>query len=78
MNPALVALLIQAGLTYGPQFITDIKNLMNKTNVTIEDIETVFANVKPYSAYGISAVVSADKPTPPTTVAGLPTSIPPQ
>jgi len=74
MNPALVALLIQAGLTYGPQFITDIKNLLNKTNVTIDDIEAVFANVKPYSAYGIPSIVPTIVEAP-STVAGLPTKI---
>ena len=69
MSPALVMLLVQAGLTYGPQFITDIKTLLAKTDVTIADIEALFANVKPYAAYGIP-----DNSIP-TTQAGLPTKL---
>lgn len=56
MSPALIQALIMAGLTYGPQIVTDIKNLLNKKDATIDDVEAVFANLKPYSAFGIPDV----------------------
>lgn len=53
MTPALASLLIQAGLTYGPQFVTSIIAILKKPDPTIADIETLFANVQPYSAFNI-------------------------
>jgi hypothetical protein len=73
MSATLITLLIQAGLTYGPEFVTSIIAIMKNPNATFDDVEALFSKVKPYSAYGIP-----DKPatSAPNTVAGLPTNIP--
>lgn len=56
MSAALIQALIIAGIQYGPQFVTDIKNLLNKQDATIADVEALFANVKLYSEFGIPDV----------------------
>lgn len=53
MSAALLQALIVAGIQYGPQIVTDIKNLLSKKDATIADVEAVFANLKPYSAFNI-------------------------
>lgn len=57
MSPQLAAILIQAGITYGPQFVQDIIAVLKKSDPTLDDIAALFANVKPYSAYNIPDVV---------------------
>lgn len=71
MSPALIQALIMAGIQYGPSIITDIKNLFNKKDATIEDIEAVFANLKPYSAFNIPDIA----PTSPVVTIAPNTSI---
>lgn len=56
LTPQLLQALVLAGLTYGPQIVTDVKNLFSKKDATFDDVETVFANLKPYSAFGIPDV----------------------
>lgn len=53
MSAALIQALIIAGIQYGPQMVTDIKNLLNKQDASIADVEALFANVKPYAQFGI-------------------------
>jgi hypothetical protein len=52
MSP-LVALLVEAGIKYGPDFVLSIIALLKKPDATIDDVEKLFATVKPYAAYGI-------------------------
>ena len=52
VNP-VIGFLIQAGVTYGPEAVTAIIGLFKNSNATIADVENVFANLKPYSAYNI-------------------------
>lgn len=54
MPPALIILLVQAGLTYGPQFVAQITTILNNPNATVADVQAAFAGLKPYSAYGIN------------------------
>lgn len=66
MSPALIQLLIQAGIQYGPGFVTDVIAVLKKPDPTLADVEALFANVKPYAAYGIPDVVPAPPAAPPT------------
>lgn len=54
MSPAIIQLLIQFGLQYGPEAVTAIAGLWKNTAATVEDVEAAFTNLKPYSAYGIN------------------------
>lgn len=56
MPPQLIIMLVQAGLTYGPQFVTDIAGILKNPASTVADVEAAFANLKPYSVYGIPDV----------------------
>jgi hypothetical protein len=51
------ALILQMILTYGPEVVTGVTNLVNKLEsggqLTITDVQAEFAPLKPYSAYGI-------------------------
>jgi hypothetical protein len=53
MTPAVIAALIQLLVTYGPEAVSAIIALMKKQTITIDDVETAFAALKPYSAYNI-------------------------
>lgn len=68
LSPELLNALVLAGFQYGPQIVTDIKNLFNKKDATIDDVEAVFANLKPYSAFGIPDVA----PTSPVASSAIP------
>jgi hypothetical protein len=70
MPPALIVGLVTAGLTYGPQFVSDIVAILNNPAASVADVEAAFANLKPYAAYGIPDIA----PTKPTVV--VPTQIP--
>lgn len=56
MNP-LISLLIEAGLKYGPEFVSSLIKILNNPNATISDVEVAFANLKPYEAYNIPTKV---------------------
>lgn len=53
MDPATIALILGYGLKYGPEVATMIIGLFKKTTVTVDDVEALFAQIKPYAAYGI-------------------------
>lgn len=53
MPPQLIILLVQAGLTYGPEFVAAIAAILQNPNATVADVEAAFKQLKPYSAYGI-------------------------
>lgn len=59
MSPALIEALIVLAAKYGPGVITGIKAALTKKDVTIEDIEALFANVHPYEYFNIPATVPA-------------------
>lgn len=67
MPVSLIPLLIQAGLTYGPEFVQSIVALINNPNASVNDVAAAFANLKPYSAYGINP--------PPTVTVGAPSTV---
>lgn len=45
--------LILFGLKYGPEAVAEIGVLLKKNTATVDDVLAAFANLKPYSAYGI-------------------------
>jgi hypothetical protein len=51
-NPA-VGLAISLGIQYGPEFVTKLISILKNKEATLDDVEKLFADVKPYSAYGI-------------------------
>lgn len=53
MSTTLITALIEAGIKYGPEFITSVKSLLSKKDPTIDDVVSLFANLKPYASYGI-------------------------
>ena len=38
---------------YGPDIIPAVKAVLNKKDATVDDVETIFAGLKPYDAFGI-------------------------
>ena len=52
MNP-LVPLLIEAGIKYGPEFVLAVIAVFKKPDATIDDVEKLFATVKPYESFNI-------------------------
>ena len=61
MSPAAIEALIILAAKYGPEFVMTVIALFKKPNPTVADVEALFANVKPYAAYGIPDV--APKPS---------------
>ena len=57
MSPQLIIVVLQLVAQYGPEILTSIKSLMSKSDATIEDVEAIFAGLKPYEAFGIPATV---------------------
>jgi hypothetical protein len=53
MSPALLEALVIAAVKYGPGFATSVLALFKQKEITLEQVEALFANVKPYSDYGI-------------------------
>lgn len=51
-NPA-VGFLVSVGIQYGPDFVAALIKLLKNKDATIDDVEKLFADVKPYSAFGI-------------------------
>lgn len=62
MPPQLILLLVQAGLTYGPQFVMDIEKILSNPAATTADVAAAFSNLKPYAAYGIPDLAPKAKP----------------
>jgi hypothetical protein len=57
MDPATLSLILSLAVKYGPEFVLEVIALFKKKELTIDDVEALFKNVKPYSAYGIPDVV---------------------
>ncbi len=50
---ALIPLFLEATIHYGPEFVSSVIALMKKETVTLDEVEALFANVKPYTSYHI-------------------------
>ena len=57
MTPAQIFVILGLVQQYGPDVLNAIKTILSKKDATIEDVELIFAGLKPYSAYGIPDVV---------------------
>ena len=58
MTPELAVMFLQLSIKYGPTVIEDIKTVisnMSKSNVTVEQIDELFATVKTPESFGIIA-----------------------
>lgn len=55
-NPLAQAIIMLVA-QYGPGIIDRIESALNKSSLTITDIRAIFADLKPYSAFGIPDVV---------------------
>lgn len=55
MPPAIA---IQLVLQYGPEVLTAVENLFTKSTVTAAEIQAIFANLQPYSAFNINAAAA--------------------
>lgn len=53
MTPAMIITLISLADKYGIPFVQRIVALMKQKEVTVDDVEALFANVKPFEAYDI-------------------------
>ncbi len=58
MSAAAIEAIVILAAKYGPEFVTSIIALFKKRDVTIEEIEALFANVKPLSSYGIKVATT--------------------
>ncbi len=58
MSAAAIEAIIILAAKYGPEFITGLIALFKKHDVTIDEIEQLFANVKPLSSYGIKVATT--------------------
>lgn len=66
MSPALISLLLQFGITYGPEAVNGIIAAFKKVEAgtaTLADVEAAFTNLKPYSAYGINPPIIVQQTT---------------
>jgi hypothetical protein len=59
MDTATLSLILTLAVRYGPEFVLEVIALFKKKDLTVDDVEALFQNVKPYSAYGIPDVVPA-------------------
>lgn len=58
MTPTALEAIIILAAKYGPQLALNIVALFKSKEVTVEQVEQAFANLKPYEAYGIPEVVT--------------------
>lgn len=49
----MIEAIVVLAAKYGPEIVPTITGLFTKANPTVADVEAAFANLKPYSAYGI-------------------------
>ena len=47
----MIEALVLLAAKYGPELVVGITRLFTKADASLADIEALFANVKPYSAY---------------------------
>lgn len=64
MTPTLIITIIGLAEKYGPQVFTMIQNLVNKKDATIADVEAAYAQLKPYSDFGIPDAIPQTAPGP--------------
>lgn len=46
-------ILLQYAAKYGPELVLSVLDAMKKKGITVQEVEAVFAGVKPFSAFGI-------------------------
>lgn len=39
---------------YGPELVVAVLDALKKKGITVAEVETIFADVKPYEAFGIN------------------------
>jgi hypothetical protein len=59
---ALLPILLQYGLKYGPQAVVDIIAFLKKKDPTVEDLEALFVRLKTYDDYINQAKTAAPGP----------------
>lgn len=59
------ALAIQLAIQYGPAILTEIEKLFTKSTVTAAEVQSIFAVLQPYSAFGIEAPKTPSSGSPP-------------
>lgn len=62
MPPELIASLVLLAAKYGPEFVASIIALLKQKTVSIEDVEKLFSNVKPYADYNIPDIAPSSAP----------------
>jgi len=50
---ALLNIIVPLAAKYGPQLIADIVGAFKKAGYTVEQVDAIFSNLKPYDALGI-------------------------
>ena len=53
MSAALLTIIIQASIEYGPKIAMDIMALFKKKEITFEEVEALFKSIPDYESYGI-------------------------
>lgn len=53
MSPMLLEALVVLAAKHGPEFVANITAALKKKEITVDEVHNLFANVKPYEAYGI-------------------------
>ena len=48
---AIAPLIIQAAIQYGPQVVIAVTQALQKPDVTVAEIESIFSGVHPYNFY---------------------------
>lgn len=56
MSAAALEAIIILAAKYGPEFISSLIALFKAKEITVQQVEELFANVKPYEAYGIPEI----------------------
>jgi hypothetical protein len=77
MTPSNLIAILTLAVQSGPEFITTLLALLKQETVTIEDIQKLFDNVKPYEAYGIPDVAPTAPVEPAPVVEPVPTPVDP-
>ena len=62
MTPAQIFIVLQLVTQYGPDIVSAVKSILNKKDATIDDVEAIFAGLKPYESFGIPGVVPTKVP----------------
>ncbi len=57
MTPAQIFIVLGLVQQYGPSIVSGIKSILSKKDATIEDVDAIFAGLKPYEDFGIPTTV---------------------